>query len=104
MMNKLDELKTTSEVVKHILETFQNSRNDDHLLYYLVCAFINKEVIGRPFGDIFTNRKDYGIPAFETVRRTRQKVQAENPHLVADKEVETMRKANEEAFREYARS
>ena len=103
-MNKLNELKTTAEVVKHILETFTASRNDDHLLFYLVCSFVNKDVVGKSFGDVLIYRNDYKLPAFETVRRTRQKVQAENPHLAADKEIKAMREANEDAFKEYARS
>ena len=47
--------------------------------------------------------KDYGFPGFETVRRSRQKLQATFPELAGDADVEGMRRVNEETFRDYAR-
>jgi hypothetical protein len=47
--------------------------------------------------------KDYQFPAFETVRRTRQKLQAEFPELSGNREVQEHREANEAVFRDYAR-
>jgi hypothetical protein len=44
------------------------------------------------------------IPGFETVRRTRQKIQASYPELAACDKVAGMRMVNETEFRQYARS
>jgi hypothetical protein len=41
-------------------------------------------------------------PAFETVRRTRQKLQATFPILAACEAVEAFRNGNEKEYREYA--
>jgi len=49
------------------------------------------------------NRKAYGLPPFESVRRSRQKAQEKNPALAALPEVEAVRIAEEEKFREFAR-
>lgn len=47
--------------------------------------------------------KEYNMPAFETVRRTRQKIQHDNPELSGCDDVEAKRMVNEEMFRDYAR-
>jgi len=46
---------------------------------------------------------EYGFPAFESCRRTRQKLQAEHPELSAIPEVELQRNLNEMVFRDYAK-
>lgn len=43
------------------------------------------------------------FPPFESVRRTRQKVQEKYPDLAASEEVEAGRELNETAYREFAR-
>ena len=43
------------------------------------------------------------FPAFETVRRARQKVQERNPELQGVERIKAKRKENEEIFREFAR-
>ena len=49
------------------------------------------------------NMKDYGFPVFETVRRTRQKIQAARPDLAACEAVQEHRAENEAAYRAFAR-
>ena len=103
----MNELKTVAQLVKVILEEDKQSRNSDSFLYLKVL-----EVYGRK-NDIDINdmsvpsflltMKEKGFPAFETVRRTRQKVQAEFPELGACDTVKGMRMVNETDFRQYAR-
>ena len=102
-VNKATELKTTTELVKDILEHDEKARNSDDYLYYMVCREKNSGCVYLPFWMVILNRKQYNIPAFESVRRSRQKIQAENPELAGVEEVEAQRTVNETVFRDYAR-
>lgn len=102
-MNKSKELKNTTDIVKEILSAFPETRNSDDYLYSKVCEKVNALYINLPFWKVMRYRNQYGFPAFETVRRTRQKIQATHPELAGDSNVEAQRMLNEEAFREYAR-
>ena len=106
-MSKSKELKTTTDMVKHILETVPMARNSDNYLYYWVCAMIGKQngvdIHKMSMPMFLLHLKEYGFPQFESVRRTRQKIQAEYPELAANDRVEGQRMLNEEVFRDYAR-
>lgn len=105
-MNK--SLKTTKAIVKSILETNKQARNSDSYLYLKVIDRFDEEyctdVRNMSVVDFLTGMCDIPIPPFETVRRTRQKVQAEFPHLAACADVALLRELNEEAYREFART
>lgn len=102
------ELNNTKAMVKSVLMTHPQARNSDNYLYYTICKHIGKrhgiDIDKMSIPAFFLHLKDYGFPGFETVRRTRQKIQAEYPELAGDDNVEAQRMLNEEAFREYARS
>ena len=102
-MNRARELNTTTEIVKHILKQHREARNSDDQLYLKVCEHINGVCSNLPFKQVIANRKEYGLPAFESVRRSRQKIQSMHPELAGDKDVEAGRSLNEEVFRNYAR-
>lgn len=93
----------TQDVVKEVLELHPATRNSDNQLYVEVCRRVNPGILGKSFGYVFTHSNDLNIPCFETVRRTRQKLQALNPALAADNTVETFRALNEREYLEYAR-
>jgi hypothetical protein len=104
----MTELKQTTKIVKAILEEDERARNSDSFLYLRVIEHIaehkdiNLYCIPVP---LFLKRmKEYGFPPFESVRRTRQKIQQTCPWLGACEKVEEMRIVNEEKFRAYARS
>lgn len=107
MSNKLDELKTTHDVVLEVLESQPLARNSDNVLSYWVYSVIGKrkgiDIDSMSIPRFFLHMKEFGFPSTETIRRTRQKIQAERPELCAVNEVDYMRKVNEEAFVEYAR-
>lgn len=84
----MNELKTTAALVKHILETNPQARNSDSFLYLKV---------------IQLNINNIGFTGFETVRRARQKIQAQYPELAANKSVSAARMENEKDFRAFAR-
>ena len=102
-MSKSAELKTTTELVKEILMKYPDTRNSDDMLYFRVCESINSIYINLPFWKVIINRKKFNFPAFESVRRTRQKIQQHFPELAACDHVEAQRNVNVEVFRDYAR-
>lgn len=106
-MGKATELRTTTELVRQILESQPRARCSDNFLYYWVCYIIGKrngiDIDKMSMPRFFLHLSEYGFPQFETVRRTRQKLQASYPELCGDDTVEGLRRVNEEAFREYAR-
>lgn len=106
-MGKLNELKTTQEIVMEALKLQPMARNSDNYLCYWVYEVIGKEkgidINSMTIPRFFLRMKDYGFPSTETIRRTRQKIQAEHPELCGSSTVEGQRLLNEEVFRDYAR-
>lgn len=106
-MSKSKELATTSGIVKRVLETHEKARNSDNYLYYQVCSIIGSQrgidINKMSVPAFFLKLSESPFPAFETVRRTRQKIQASHPWLRGDDNVEAHRTLNEEVFRNYAR-
>ena len=102
-MNKSQELKSTAKIVFEMLEKCPETRNSDDMLYFRVCESIDDTIIDSPFWKVIINRKQYNYPAYESVRRTRQKLQAEFPELAGCDEVEAERTLMEAIYREYAR-
>lgn len=104
----MDNLTKLSELVHKALVKNERARNSDTYLYYIVC---NEKLKGNghdiakiTFADSLLRRDELGLPLFESVRRTRQKIQHDNPELAGSREVEAFRAENEKEFREYARS
>jgi hypothetical protein len=99
--------KSVTKLVKRILEVDEKARNSDDYLYCMVavcyglnCGIdISKVSMVRFFG----MRNEWDIPGFETVRRSRQKIQQHYPELRAKKEVDDNRQMRELQFEEYAR-
>lgn len=101
-----DNIYKVSNIVKEILEEDPNARDSDNYLYYKVLKHIGSingiDIETMSIPRFFLNIKTYGFPQFETVRRTRQKIQHDNPELAGSREVQSMRAANEEEYRSYA--
>ena len=100
-------LNTTKALVLSILESNTQARNSDSYLYLKVIEHFDKEYntdfCNMPVIDFLNGGCDIPVPPFESVRRSRQKVQAEFPHLSACDEVAFFRGENEELYREFAR-
>lgn len=103
----MNDLKTTTALVKSILEQDKQCRNSDSFLYLKVLSVIGKQrgidinKMSIPY--FLMNLHGAGFPGFETVRRTRQKIQQHHPELAACEAVEGYRAENEAEYREYAR-
>lgn len=97
-------MKNTTALVKKILEEVPETRSNDMLLYYRVCAAKNSISLGLPFGTVIMSLKDYNLPSFKSVERSRRKVQEEYPELAANKDVEQFRKEQEQKYKQYAKA
>ncbi len=102
----MQDLKTTTGIVRSILERDTQARNSDYLLYLEVLKHHATEkgidLWGLPVPLFLTEADRLGFPGFETVRRSRQKVQATFPHLASSKRVAEFRALNEQDFKAYA--
>jgi hypothetical protein len=94
-------IDSVQEMVFITLKTDPATRNSDRLLTLRIYGNYFDVSGATPFEDVIL---DADLPAFETIRRARQKIQANFPELKADADVETARMLLEEEFREYARS
>lgn len=103
----MDNLINTKNLVRTALQTSLKARNSDNYLYYLICKSIMQangvDIDTLSFKEAMLCREKYNLPNYETVRRTRQKIQHEDQTLAATAEVEAERAIREEAFREFAR-
>ena len=93
----------TSEIVKELLIEDEKTRDSDDYLYLKVCERINAAALDKPLWFFLANRRTFSIPPFESVRRSRQKLQEHNPELCGSGDVEAQRKVNEEVVRDFAR-
>lgn len=92
------------ERVKQILQDYPQTRNSDELLISMVDTDINPQIAAMPYWVVMQNRKKYGLPSCESVRRARQVIQANNPELAATDRVRKYRKELEPEYKELARS
>ena len=102
----MNNLKAVSYIVKAILEEDKQARNSDSYLYLKVLDHIAHRdgifLAGMPVPYFLENMKFLGFPPFESVRRTRQKIQAKIPELAASQQVQEMRKECEAEYMDYA--
>ena len=63
-----------SEIVEEIMESSLEARNNDSVLYAMVCEKLNDNVKKYSFSDVMRNRMYFGLPDYETVRRNRCKI------------------------------
>lgn len=106
-MGKAKELYNTTKTVKEILMQDERARNSDSFLYFKVLVVIGNingiDISKMSVPTFLLHMSEMGFPPFESVRRTRQKIQQHHPELAGCKAVEEQRILNEEIFREYAK-
>lgn len=93
-------LYNTKEKVARFLEDDPRTRNSDSLLFIKYC----EKQLGRQLPELREVLLNENIPAFETVRRARQKVQEMRPDLAATEKVRRRRQESRVAFEVFARS
>ena len=94
-------LKNIKQITKLVLSVDSLARNSDKHCYIEVATKLTgKNVRSMTLADW---ESDETIPSTESVRRTRQKVQSENPELASDKQIARYRKVMESEYRSFAR-
>lgn len=103
----MDNLKTIMGVVKDVLEREPFCRNSDSFLELEVLKIYAKDIgmdIGTMTVDtLYQNRTAWGFPKSESIRRTRQLVQAKHPELAASDPIDAYRLVNEERVKSFVR-
>lgn len=102
----MDNLYTTADTVRRILEKDIRARNNDNYLYLQVIREVGKrtgqDIKNLSAEDMLLHAKEYGFPAFESVRRTRQKLQHDYPTLSSNSDVAAYREMKEEEYKRFA--
>ena len=93
--------KRTDKLVLSVLETVPATRNSDSLLYLEVIERIGRGNSRKPIDEILLGLEELGLPCFETVRRTRQKIQETREDLRAVPKVQDYRSERETEFRKH---
>lgn len=107
-MSILNELKGLTALVYTILDGYPQTRNSDGLLWLKVLESqahekgVDLRLLSVPY--FLPRIAEMGFSPFESVRRTRQKLQAAYPHLAASEAVEAFRAENELQYRAFAGS
>lgn len=104
----MDNLKTIMAVVKDVLEREPFCRNSDCFLELEVLKIYAKD-LGLDIGTmtvetLYRNRIAWGFPKSESIRRTRQLVQAKYPELAASDPIDAYRLVKEERVKSFVRS
>ena len=89
-----------SDIVINLLKEVPATRNSDRILYDAVC---NSLGIDTKKVSVWELMHDANAPSTESVRRTRQKAQAEHPELRAAPQVQRYRERQERIYLDFAR-
>ena len=88
-------MKDYMNLVEHILRKHLDARDDDFRLYGWAVKAMHPEIMDMPFKQVMWQHKELDIPSFETIRRTRQKLQHDNPDLRGKMYLKRMEKQDE---------
>lgn len=88
-------MKDLNELVKRILAEHKEARDDDFKVIGYVVKALNPEAMQLTFGQALWNHSKLDLPSFETIRRTRQKIQHDHPELRGELYLKRMEKQTE---------
>lgn len=83
------------DIVKKVLTDHKDARDSDFRTIGWVLAITRPEVMNRPLKEVLWNHKNFDLPSFETIRRTRQKIQHDHPELRGETYNKRMAKQSE---------
>jgi predicted oxidoreductase (fatty acid repression mutant protein) len=90
----MEELKTIKQTVEEVLKECPNARNSDKLLTILVFRKLGFKIWIEDLNN---------SPSFESIRRSRQKIQTENILLQPTENVKELREIQKENYKEVFR-
>ena len=94
-------MRDVTDTVRGILRRDEQCRSDDRRLWQMVCRKYGVDTSRATLDDWASGKLE--VPAYESVRRARQKIQAGDPSLRADDDVIAGRVLAEQRCRMYAR-
>ena len=68
-------------IVEYVLSKHPEARDSDFRLYGWICAHLCPEVMDMSFKRVLWQHKELDLPSFDTIQRTRQKLQHDKPEL-----------------------
>ena len=74
-------MKDLTKIVKKVLTDHMDARDSDFRTIGWVYAILKPEVMNLPFKEVLWMHSSFELPSFETIRRTRQKLQHDHPEL-----------------------
>ena len=95
------EIEKFKNVVEKVLKENPATRDNDNLLYLKTIETIKPGSSNFSMKTILMNLKEYKLPQFETVRRSRQHLQANNKELRGSKINQKARQSLEEEYHDY---
>lgn len=100
-MNKLYKVEP---VVLELLNEVPETRGNDTLLQKEVMLRLNPAIADMPFTYVMDHRRELGLPPFESIRRSRAKLQSKYEDLKPCVEIQEARAEQEEEYLEYVRN
>lgn len=88
-------MKDLNEIVKKVLTTSKEARDDDFKVIGYVIKELNPKAMKLTLGQALWNHAELDLPSFETIRRTRQKIQHDHPELRGELYLKRMEKQAE---------
>lgn len=83
------------------MSSFLESCFQEHYPFYSKLTADEQQTL--VLSSVLTQHKYLGLPSFESVSRTRRKLQARYPELAGSRPVQKMRATGEKAYRRYAK-
>ena len=88
-------MKDLSSIVEKVLREHKDARDSDFRTIGWVYALTKPEVMNMPFKSVLWRHSEFDLPSFETIRRTRQKLQHDKPELRGEVYSKRMEKQEE---------
>ena len=88
-------MKDLTETVEKVLREHKDARDSDFRTIGWVIKLTRPEIMSMSFSAVLWNHKELGLPSFETIRRTRQKIQHDKPELRGEMYLKRMEKQTE---------
>lgn len=88
-------MKDLTSIVKKVLQDHKDARDSDFRTIGWVMRAVKPEVMNMTFKEVLWHHAELDLPSFETIRRTRQKVQHDHPELRGETYNKRMEKQSE---------
>ena len=88
-------MKDLNELVTQVLTDHPDARDDDFKVIGHVIKAICPQAMNLTLGQALWNHSKLNLPSFETIRRTRQKIQHDRPELRGELYLKRMEKQSE---------